>query len=450
MDDKHKGSPATDMTRRQFVRTAAAAAGAGLMMPSLASSYAATSSIDELAVAIIGPGSQGRNLLTKILKIPGIRFVAVCDVWPYHQKYAANILKKYDQIVNVYADYREMLAAEHYLDAVIIATPDWVHADQTVACLEAGIDVYCEKEMSNTLEGARRMVLAARRSGRLLQIGHQRRSNPRYAQAMRLIHSDKLLGRITHCNGQWNRAHMLERGWPKGKDLDAETLKRHGYESMDAFRNWRWYRRYSGGPMADLGSHQIDVFNWFLETEPRSVMASGGLDYYTAQKGRDWYDNVMSIYEYATPSGPVRAFYQVLNTTSHGGFYETFMGDQGSLVISEDPRKGFVFREAHAVRKEWEDEAATIETMDAEAMILKVGETLNPGGGTTEGERLDVQVNKPVHQLHLENFFDAMRYGSPLTCPPDVAYATAVSVLAANRAVDTGQKIRLSPDLFRV
>ncbi|MCH7702134.1 MAG: hypothetical protein IID37_10645 [Planctomycetes bacterium] len=267
---------------------------------------------------------------------------------------------------------------------------------------------------------------------------------------MRLIHSDKLLGRVTHCNGQWNRAHLLERGWPKGKDLDPATLKRHGYDSMDAFRNWRWYRRYSGGPMADLGSHQIDVFNWFLKTEPRSVMASGGLDYYSMQKGRDWYDNVMCIYEYGTPSGVVRAFYQVLNTTSHGGFYETFMGDQGSLVISEDPRKGFVFREAHAVRKEWEDEAAKIETMDAEAMVLKVGETLTAGDSDTEGQRLDVDINKPLHQLHLENFFDAMRYGSPLTCPPEVAYATAVSVLAANRAVDTGQKITLSPDLFRV
>jgi len=449
MDDKDRGSTATEMTRRQFVRTAAVAAGAGLVLPSLTTSFAAASSTDDLAVAIIGAGSQGRNLLTKILKIQGVRFVAVCDIWPYHQKYAANILKKYDQIVNVYADYREMLAAERYLDGVIIATPDWVHADQTVACLEAGKDVYCEKEMSNTLEEAKRMVLAARRSGRLLQIGHQRRSNPRYAQAMRLIHSDKLLGRITHCNGQWNRAHVLERGWPKGKELDAETLKRHGYDSMDAFRNWRWYRRYSGGPMADLGSHQIDVFNWFLKSNPKSVMASGGLDYYTMQKGRDWYDNVMSIYEYATPAGPVRAFYQVLNTTSHGGFYETFMGDQGSLVISEDPRKGFIFREAHAVRKELEDEASTIETMDTEAMILKVGETLTPGANDAEGERLDVDINKPLHQLHLENFFDAMRYGSPLTCPPDVAYSTAVSVLAANRAVDTAQKITLTPDLFR-
>ena len=64
---------------------------------------------EELSIAIIGTGSQGRNLLTKCLKIPGVRFAAVCDIWPYHQKYSANILKKFDQIVNVYEDYHESL-----------------------------------------------------------------------------------------------------------------------------------------------------------------------------------------------------------------------------------------------------------------------------------------------------------------------------------------------------
>jgi predicted dehydrogenase len=92
--------------------------------------------------------------------------------------------------VNGYEDYREMLDKEKELDAVIIATPDFWHAPHTVDCLEAGKHVYCEKEMSNTLEGARRMVAAARETGKLLQIGHQRRSNPRYLHCY-----EKLLAR---------------------------------------------------------------------------------------------------------------------------------------------------------------------------------------------------------------------------------------------------------------
>jgi predicted dehydrogenase len=432
----------------------AAAVGAGLMIsaPAWAQEPPASAPAGPvIAVAIIGPGSQGRNLMQRCLKIPGVRFVAVCDIWPYHQKYSANILKKYDQIVNVYADYQELLDKERHLDAVIVATPDWKHAEHSIACLKSGKHVYCEKEMSNTLEGAKQMVLTARQTGKLLQIGHQRRSNPRYWHALKLIEKDKVLGRITHCNGQWNRARLEEQGWPKGEELDADALKRNGYESMDAFRNWRWYRKYSGGPMADLGSHQLDVFNWFLKARPKAVLATGGLDYYTEQKGRDWYDNVLSLYEYDTPAGPVRAFYQVLNTSSFGGFFEAFMGDEGSLVVSEDARKGHVIRETAAKRREWENEAEKVDLLDKQAIELKIGETLTPEGKKDpEGQRLLEESKKDVHQLHLENFFNAIRTGSTLTCPPEVAYETCVSVLKANDAIAAGKRLEFKPEEFLV
>ncbi len=405
----------------------------------------------EVAIAIIGPGSQGKNLLTKCLKIPGVRFVAATEPWEYHQRYAKNVLKKYGQNINVYTDYREMLKSEPILDAVIIATPDWVHAEQTNDCLRAGKHVYCEKEMSNTIEGARSMVVTARETGKLLQIGHQRRSNPRYWHALKLIEKDKVLGRINHVSGQWNRPKLLERDWPQKKYLiEAAELKKWGYDSMDHFRNWRWYRKYSGGAMADLGSHQVDVFSWFLRGNPKSVMASGGLDYYTG-KGREWYDNVFSIYEWDTPTGVVRGSYQVLNTTSHGGFFETFMGDQGSMIVSEDPRKGHMFRELDAKRREWEDESETVESMDKDAIELKIGQTLAPDGTPDpEGQRLLAESKKPEHQLHLENFFKAVRANDKniLTCPPEVAFETAVAVLKANEAVEQGKRIDLKPEDF--
>jgi len=434
------------VTRRSFMQSVAA--GTGLLLSTPAWAQVEPGNTDELRIAMIGPGSQGRNLLTKCLKIPGIRFAAVCDVWPYHLRYAANILKKYDQTVNTYIDFREMLNREKDLDAVIVATPDWVHAEQTIACLQAGIHVYCEKEMSHTVEGCRRMVQAAKETGKLLQIGHQRRSNPRYWHAIQLIHKDKLLGRITHVYGQWNRAKRYDLGWPKGEELDQETLKKNGYSTMDEFRNWRWYRKYSGGPMADLGSHQVDIFNWILQDRPTSVMAGGGADYY---KDREWYDNVMAIYEYGARGQVVRGFYQVLNTTSHGGFFETFMGDQGSMVVSEDPRKGFVFRELDAKRREWEDEAKKVETLGRDAIELKIGETLAPDGNRTpEAERMLAEIQKPVHQLHLENFFRAIRDGTRLSCPAEIAFETAVSVLAANEAVAKRQPVCLKPEDFRV
>jgi predicted dehydrogenase len=447
MNSDTTASQKAGMTRREFVQTATAA---GLMMsvPAWAQEASARQP-DELALGIIGPGSQGRFLLTQCLKIPGVRFVAVCDIWAYHQKYAHNLLKKYGQEVNVYEDYREMLEKEKHLDAIIVATPDWMHAEHAIACLKAGKHVFCEKEMARTLEAAREMVRTARETGKLLQIGHQRRSSPRYWHALKLIYKDKLLGRITHTYGQWNRAQLLERGWPKGQELDAETLRRYGYDSMDAFRNWRWYRKYSGGPMADLGSHQIDIFNWFLKTQPKAVLASGGLDYYTGQEGRNWYDNVLAIYEYKTAAGPVRSFYQVLNTTSHGGFYEQFMGDEGSLVISDDGKTGQIFREVHAKRREWEDEAAKIEKMGREAIELKIGETLTPEGKKDpEAQAMVAASQKDSRLLHLENFFAAIRSGIPLNCPGEVAFETCATVLKANEAVEAGRRLEFKLEEF--
>ena len=179
-------------------------------------------------------------------------------------------------------------------------------------------------------------------------------------------------------------------------------------------------------------------------------MASGGLDFYTEQKGRDWYDNVMAIYEYETPAGPVRAFYQVLNTTSYGGFYETFMGHDGTLVISEDPRRGNIFREQAAAKKNWENEADKIESQNGDSIVLQLGKTLRSDGTPDpEGERLAAEAQKPPHQLHLENFFAAIREGVPLNCPPEVGFEVCVTVLKANEAVAKGTRIEFKGEEFK-
>jgi predicted dehydrogenase len=173
MSDTEKG-----IDRREFIRSTAAL-GAGLVLTPKSFSRAAGAKIDDLNVALLGAGAQGQVLLNACLKIPGLRFKAVCDIWTaYNQKRVSRLLKKYHHEHNTYVDYQEMLAQEKDLDAVLIATPDFWHAEHTVACLKAGLHVYCEKEMSNTLEGARKMAHAAKETGKLLQIGHQRRSNP--------------------------------------------------------------------------------------------------------------------------------------------------------------------------------------------------------------------------------------------------------------------------------
>ena len=311
---------------------------------------AAAADLQEINVAIIGAGAQGQVLTDAMLRIPGLRFRAVCDVWTeYNQKRVVNQLKKFKHEVNAYEDYREMLDKEKELDAVVIATPDFWHSPHAVDCLKAGKHVYCEKEMSNTLEGARAMVAAARETGKLLQIGHQRRSNPRYLHCYeKLLGEAKLLGRIVTISGQWNRAVAPDLGAPDRYAIPEARLKQYRFKDMHQFRNWRWYKGLGGGPIVDLGSHQIDIYTWFLGVNPSHVMASGGQLYYDP-KTHEWYDTVMAVYDYDTPAGPVKAYYQTQTTNGSQGYFENFMGDQGTLLISESETYGAkLYRDTNA------------------------------------------------------------------------------------------------------
>jgi predicted dehydrogenase len=461
MDENATSLPAADASRRDFLRTSAGV-GAGLAASSVlqtalaqeapaaaAPPTAPKAKGDDLNVAVMGVGAQGRVLIEAALRIPGIRFKAVCDIWAYSQQYGSRYLKKYGHTVNVYEDYRELLEKEKDLDAVIVATPDWMHAEHANACMRAGLHVYCEKEMSNSLEKARTMVQTAKETGKLLQIGHQRRSNPRYIHAVnKLIRDVKLLGRVTHGYGQWNRAKSEDLGWPERSPVPADILEKYGYASMSQFRNWRWYKKYGGGPIVDLGSHQIDIFTWVFGRNPSAVTAAGGIDFY---KLHEWYDNVMAIFDYETPEGTARAFYQVLTTTSHGGFYETFMGENGSLLISEVPSRGnAAMREPHA--PDWDPYVkmgllspvkAPIVRAATRDVAVDVRVTMESGNWP-----LPVELAKPAHQPHLENFFNAIRLGVPLNCPAQVGYETAVAVLRVNEAVEQARKLHFNEGEF--
>jgi predicted dehydrogenase len=437
--------------RRDFlVATAAAGAGLALGADPLG---AVTRASNELRVALIGAGAQGQVLLDACLQIPNVRLAALCDIWTeYNQRRVSRLLAKYGHEHRVYADHREMLDKEKgRLDAAIIATPDFWHAEHAVACLESGLHVYCEKEMSNNLEDARRMVLTARKSGKLLQIGHQRRSNPRYVFSyQKLLREAALLGRITAVNAQWNRSRRDALTIPEKYAVPPATLEKYGYRSMEQFLNWRWYRGLGGGPIVDLGSHQIDIFNWFLDARPASVVASGGTDY-NSRDTHEWYDTVMAVFEYQTRHGPVRALYQTLTTNGFGGYYEVFLGDQGSLEISESAGRGKIYRDV-ANAPDWGSWvkkgfllAPQEEPKPAAGAVLDVRETAPP-----PSYALPVKSQKKYHQPHLENFFGAIRGRVKLNCPGEVGYETAVTVLRVNEAVEAGRPLKFEPGAFEV
>ena len=217
---------------------------------------------------------------------------------------------------------------------------------------------------------------------------------------------------------------------------------------MHQHRNWRWFRKLGGGPIVDLGSHQIDIYNWFLDSTPKSVIASGGIDYYD-KSNHEWYDSVLATYKYETKFGVVRAFYQTITTNSNQGYFESFMGDEGSLVISESAGRVGIYKEPNSPSWDRWVELGIIETpveskTQQATTLLDVRETVAPPKHT-----LPINFNDPYHQPHLENFFNTIRGKDNLNCPAHVAFESAVTVLKVNEAVKSKHEIKFNPSDFK-
>lgn len=438
-------------SRRDFLRTSGAL-GAGTLLASSLLAQDTPAKAEDINIALIGIGTRGDTLMNTCLKMgenSGLRFKAVCDIWEdFTLSRVARVLQRYGHTAKPYVDYKAMLAEEKDLDAVIIATPDFCHAEQTNACLEAGLHVYCEAPMSHTAAGAASMVKTAQKTGRLLQIGCQRRSNPRYIHCWEnLINGAGILGQITAVNAQWNRSAQADRGWSRRRAMSEEALSRYGYKSMHRFRNWMWYRGLGSGPLAFYGVHQIDVLNWFLGSPPKTVTARGGTRYYEP-KTHEWYDTVMAVLEYETRDGIVSASYQTINSNGYGKRHEVFMGDQGSMEMSE-ARVG-LYRNPDA--PDWEKWV--------KLGFLKKPEAPKPaanGSALTLGQsrppvtyQLPVDMTDPFAVPHLANFFAAIRGQAELNCPAQLAYASTATTLKINEAVASQKVISLTEEEMTV
>jgi len=452
------------INRRSFLKTSATA-GLTMGIPTVLKSNPLNAASDEIRIGLIGCGAQQSVLYETMKNIPGIRFVAACDIMMEGRlkKIAGRIRNTFGYLVSIYSDAETMLEKErNNMDAVFVATPDFWHAPHTVMALEAGYHVYCEKMMSDTIEGARSMVAAMDRTGNLCQIGHQRRSNPRYLYVLNeLIRKQKICGQIVNVNGQWNRSlgSSKEKTYPEKKMHhlpDVATLRRYGFnrgvtrqlnaaELHKRFLNWRFYKSLSGGPISDLGAHQIDIFNWYLGAKPKSVHASGGRSYFD---DREHFDNVMCLFDYDTPQGNARAFYQVLTTTSAGGgYYESFMGTKGTINISEQEAYTKIYKESWVPSAEWrrlvnkgylKKVSAGRATGSSDAIAsyecAAPDEYAIPGG---------IGLKTP-YQPHIENFFEAIRGKAKLNCDARHALESEAPIYWVNQAAETNETIQFT------
>jgi len=448
------------LSRRDFITKSTLGAGLVLGAPSVLKAKEAGAPADDIRVGFIGCGKQHEVIFNAMVNIPGVRYVAACDIMEGRRKATFNrIGSKFRYKINQYVSAEEMLAKED-LDAVFVATPDFWHAPHTVMALEAGCHVYCEKMMSHTIEGARSMVAAMDRTGKLCQIGHQRRSNPRYRYVLdELIHKENICGQIININGQWNRALSSSQDIVSKPSLlpEAEILREYGFNngadhtlSLDELRhrflNWRFYTDLSGGPISDLGAHQIDIFNWFMGSQPKSVMASGGRSFF---KDREHFDNVMCIFDYDTPQGNARAFYQVLTTTSAGGgYYESFMGTEGTIEISEREAYTNIYKESGAENDKW-DKLVQRGLLKKEAVGVAAGGSdaiASYASAPPDKYALPGVITKAPHTPHIENFLSTIRGEATLTCDARHALESEAPIYWVNPAANNNQIINFTEE----
>jgi predicted dehydrogenase len=405
------------MERREFITASAAAAAAGTSLLN-ACAPEETGDGDQAAgeiirLGVIGVGSRGQYMMRQFLRVPGVQVAALCDV--YEPRFDEGRTVTGEQ-TPAFRDYRTMLDAARDLDAVVVATPLSMHAEHVLAALERGLHVYGEKSMAFTVAECDAIVRAVRASGRHYQVGLQYRYAPWYRLAVERIRQGEI-GQATHVYAYWHRNYNWRRPVPD--------------PSLERLINWRLYREYSHGLVAELGAHHIDTANWIFGEIPATVIGNGAITFY--RDGRETFDNVQAIYSY--PGGGTLVFSSIIGNHKQGCQVIVY-GTGGTIELTLED--GTFFYEP--ARPNSAVPQALIDSgVNTTASLSTRGDMPYRGRGRLiKIERRE--AGDP--SLHCARAFIASVRGGPRPAADEVvAWAEGVSVALGVEAVRTGSRI---------
>jgi predicted dehydrogenase len=278
------------MDRRHFIRSSVASASVAAIA---AKAYAAPATRPR-RVSVIGTGWYGKCDLMQLMNVEPIEVVSLCDVDSKMLEEAAQMVESRQASKakpRTYADYKSLLAEKDF-DIVIIGTPDHWHALSMIAAVEAGADVYVQKPTGVDVLESKAMLDAARRTGRVVQVGTQRRSTPHLIEAKERVVDAGLLGDIAHVE-VCCYYHMRAQGNPPDSappahlDYEAWTgpAPMQPYNEMVHPRSWRAFMEYGNGIVGDMCVHMLDMVRWQLGLGwPKRISSSGGILVQTESK----------------------------------------------------------------------------------------------------------------------------------------------------------------------
>jgi predicted dehydrogenase len=410
-------------SRRDFIKKTmamSAAVSLGGILPGFsAKSYAGILGANErIKVGIMGVHARGLALADNYAHQKNCEIIYICDVDSQSMNKCIDTVEKIQNSrPKAIPDFRKALE-DKFLDVMVIATPDHWHAPAAIHACKAGKHVYVEKPCSHNPHEGEMLVAASRKYDRKVQMGSQRRSWPNIIAAMKEL-QEGIIGRAYYAKG-WYTNNRESIGTGKkvpapsalNYDLWQGPAPREPYRDNILPYNWHWFWNWGTGEAGNNGTHMVDLMRWGLGVEyPSSVRSSGGRYRYQD----DWQTPDTQVITWEFPNNTLMEWEgrscngrTIEDSTVGAAFY----GEKGALVIGG----GNSYKIYDLKNKLIKD--------------VKTEITIDPHNLVNPSQALDA--------LHIQNFFDGIRKGTPLNAEILKGYQSTLLGQLGNIAVRSG------------
>ncbi len=433
--------PVEDTDRRTFLKLGGAALTASALSQTALSYASIPGANDKVRVGVVGCGDRMKGALLPAFqqhaKAMNFELVAISDLWNRRRDEGVAYIQKLGGPTVATVRNNDELYARKDVDAVMIATADFQHALLGAEAVKAGRDAYVEKPLADTMADARAVREAVLQSGKIVQIGTQRRSTPAYQRAFEYIQSGKF-GDIVMVEmswnvnqpGRWRRPDVV----PLLKEQDTDWkrfLMNRPYEPFDArkYLEFRLFWPFSSGIPDQWLVHQIDTVHWFTGLpHPRSVVVNGGI--YAWRDGRRNWDTLTAVYDYGPLDDASKGFqvvYSSRQTNSAGGVKEIYYSNGGMLDMDKQrvsPEGGLKAREAAEMKMQPNLLPSFSLTEDAQ----KVATDANTGGD-------------PMTSANVLNWMECVRNRKQPNASIHAGYSHSLALCMTIAAMRTGERV---------
>ena len=418
------------MNRREFLY---AGAGASLLADQVMAQAGKR-------VGLIGCGWYGKSDLFRLIQVSPVEIVSLCDTDRNMLANCADTVaerQKSKKRPRTYGDYRQMLA-EKDLDIVLVDTPDHWHALAMIAAIESGADVWVQKPISRDVSEGKAMLAAARKHGRVVQVGTQRRSTPHLVDAKEKIVDQGKLGKVAlveiYCYYHMrNNSNFPDSAPPEYLDYEMWTgpAPKLPYNRIMHPRGWRAFMEYGNGIVGDMAIHMFDMVRWMLGLGwPKRIDSSGGILVAKNTKANitdtqvaTWdYDDLKIVWQHRTWGEPPDPKYQ---------WGATLYGDKGTL-------KADVYEYDYTPQVKGEQPVHQDVVYELEQY---------------PEDKTEKELEKhcaPAIRRHMQNFLQAIATRGRPIADIEQGYISTASCILANISMDLGRSLRWDAQAQRV